>query len=249
MNYNKINKLKEAIEKSNKIVVFSGAGLSVNSGIPDFRSSNGIYSELFKEKLSPEEIISHSFFEKYPKIFYEFYFSKMVYLEALPNEAHTYFSYLESLGKVSAVITQNIDNLHQLAGSKNVIELHGSTNRNYCMRCGKSFNAKEAFDLYKKNNSNLPICDKCGGLIKPDVVLYEENLNERDIYKAINEIENADMLIVVGTSLVVYPAASFIRYFKGKYLVLLNKSETSYDNLANIVIHDDIKKIVENLKK
>ena len=240
---NEIEALKKAINECNKIVIFSGAGLSTNSGIPDFRSANGLYSEKYGN-ISPEEIISHSFFMANPKEFYKFYFDKMVYLNAKPNICHKYFAKLEKEGKVSAVVTQNIDNLHQLAGSKNVIELHGSVFRNYCMKCHKFYTIhdiyNEAFDI--------PKCS-CGGIIKPDVVLYEEGLDDKSITNAIDYISNADMLIVVGTSLTVYPAAGFIRYFNGKYLVLLNKSQTPYDNMANIIIHDDVKKVVEELKK
>ena len=244
-----IEKLKQAIKECNNIVIFSGAGLSTNSGIPDFRSADGIYNQKLDNHFRPEEIISHSFFVNHPDIFYEFYFDKMVYLDAKPNNAHIYFAELEKMGKVKAVVTQNIDNLHQLAGSKNVIEVHGSTDRNYCMRCHKKFNAKEALELSMKDKNHIPYCDKCGNMIKPDVVLYEESLNESDIENAIDSIRKADMLIVVGTSLTVYPAAGFVRYFNGKYLVLLNKSYTQYDDIANIVIHDDIKKIVEELQK
>ncbi len=243
---NKIEELKKMINESKRIVVFSGAGLSTNSGIPDFRSASGIYNEKLKSKFTPEEIISHSFFLKHPKEFYEFYFSKMVYPEAKPNIAHEYFASLQKDHQVT-IVTQNIDDLHQMAGSKNVIEVHGSTDRNYCMRCHKKFNAKEALELSKKDKNHIPYCDKCGNMIKPDVVLYEESLNESDIENAIESIRRADMLIVVGTSLTVYPAAGFVRYFNGKYLVLLNKSYTQYDDIANIVIHDDIKKIVEEL--
>ena len=245
----KIEELKRAINECNNIVIFSGAGLSTNSGIPDFRSADGIYNQKLDNHFRPEEIISHSFFVAHPDIFYEFYFDKMVYLDAKPNIAHIYFAELEKQGKVKAVVTQNIDNLHQLAGSKNVIEVHGSTDRNYCMRCHKKFNASEAFNLSKQDPSHIPYCDKCHTMIKPDVVLYEESLNESDITNAIDSIRKADMLIVVGTSLTVYPAAGFVRYFNGKYLVLLNKSYTQYDDIAKIVIHDDIKNVVEALKK
>lgn len=237
-----IEKLKKAIEDSNKIVVFSGAGLSTNSGIPDFRSADGIYNEKLNSMFSPEEIISHSFFLKYPKEFYDFYFSKMVYKDAKPNSGHIFFKELEKLGKDVTIVTQNIDGLHSLAGSKKVIEVHGTILKNYCMKCHKFYSLDDI--LSKKP---VPYCD-CGGIIKPDVVLYEESLNEKDIYGAINSIEEADMLIVVGTSLVVYPAASFVRYYRGNKLVLLNKSATPYDSSCDIVIHDDIKNIVEELK-
>ncbi|MBQ7641115.1 MAG: NAD-dependent protein deacylase [Acholeplasmatales bacterium] len=239
-----IERLKEAIKESNKIVIFSGAGLSTNSGIPDFRSADGLYNQETNINIRPEEIISHSFFVNNPDYFFNFYFDKMVYLDAKPNLAHKYFAKLEKEGKVLAVVTQNIDNLHQLAGSKNVIELHGSTERNYCMKCHKFYSLKEVYN----EKHMIPHCS-CGGIIKPDVVLYEENLDGDAINKALDAISNADMLIVVGTSLTVYPAAGFVRYFRGKNLVLLNKSETYYDKEATIAIHDDIKNVIEELEK
>ena len=239
---NKIEELKEVIKNSNNIVIFSGAGLSTNSGIPDFRSADGIYNQRLNYRVRPEEIISHSFFMKYPEDFYDFYYDKLIYPNALPNSAHYYFAELEKMGKVKAVITQNIDNLHQEAGSKNVIELHGSVMRNYCMKCHKFYSME---DIYKKG---VPHCT-CGGLIKPDVVLYEEGLNEDDIYRTVDYISKADTLIIVGTSLTVYPAAGFIRYFKGRNLILLNKTETQYDSMATIAIHDDIKNVISELEK
>ena len=239
-----IKRLKEAISESNKIVVFSGAGLSTNSGIPDFRSADGLYNQETGMNIRPEEIISHSFFVKNPDYFFSFYFDKMVYRDAKPNLAHKYFAKLEKEGKILAVVTQNIDNLHQLAGSKKVIELHGSVERNYCMKCHKFYTLNEVYN----EKHMIPHCS-CGGIIKPDVVLYEENLDESSIMQALDAISNADMLIVVGTSLTVYPAAGFIRYFKGKHLVLLNKSETYFDSNAEIAIHDDIKNVIEELEK
>ena len=238
-------KLKNAIEECNNIVVFSGAGLSTNSGIPDFRSASGIYNQKLNSTFSPEEVVSHTFFMRYPEEFYKFYFDKMVYLDAKPNSAHKYFGKLEKLGKVKAVVTQNIDNLHQLGGSKNVIELHGSIMRNYCMNCHTFYDLK---NIYTKEHK-VPKCKICGGTIKPDVVLYEEGLDEKTITDAIRYISNAEMLIVVGTSLMVYPAAGFLRYFKGKYLVLINKSSTSYDSNADILINDDIKNVIDYLEK
>lgn len=235
-----ILKLKELINNSNRIVIFSGAGLSTNSGIPDFRSANGIYNQKSKINYPPEEIISHSFFMNNPEMFYDFYFDKMVYPKALPNLAHKYFAHLEKQGKVLGIVTQNIDDLHQMAGSKKVYELHGSVKRNYCMRCHKYY------PLEALKAKGIPYCN-CGGMIKPDVVLYEEGLDEECINKAINAIAHADLLIVVGTSLTVYPAAGFIRYFRGENLVLLNKSHTPYDNIANLVIHMDIKDIILGL--
>ena len=237
-------KLKEIIEKSKKIVIFSGAGLSTNSGIPDFRSADGLYNQKTKMNIPPEEIISHSFFMRNPSEFYQFYFSKMVYLNAKPNLAHKYFAKLEEEGKVLAVVTQNIDNLHQEAGSKRVYELHGSIMRNYCMKCHKFYSLKDIFN----ENYEVPRCS-CGGIIKPDVVLYEEGLNDEVVSGALHAISEADTIIVTGTSLTVYPAAGFLRYFRGENLILLNKSETPYDSYANIAIHDDIKNVIEYLEK
>ena len=237
-------KLKEIIEKSKKIVIFSGAGLSTNSGIPDFRSADGLYNQKTKMNIPPEEIISHSFFMRNPSEFYQFYFSKMVYLNAKPNLAHKYFAKLEEEGKVLAVVTQNIDNLHQEAGSKKVYELHGSIMRNYCMKCHKFYSLKDIFN----ENYEVPRCS-CGGIIKPDVVLYEEGLNDEVVSGALHAISEADTIIVTGTSLTVYPAAGFLRYFRGENLILLNKSETPYDSYANIAIHDDIKNVIEYLEK
>ena len=237
-------KLKEIIEKSKKIVIFSGAGLSTNSGIPDFRSADGLYNQKTKSNIRPEEIISHSFFMSNPCEFYQFYFSKMVYLDAKPNLAHKYFAKLEEEGKVLAVVTQNIDNLHQEAGSKRVYELHGSIMRNYCMKCHKFYSLKDIFH----ESCEVPRCS-CGGIIKPDVVLYEEGLNDEVVENALYAIREADTIIVTGTSLTVYPAAGFLRYFRGENLILLNKSETPYDSLANIAIHDDIKNVIEYLEK
>ena len=212
---NEIKRLKDLIHKSQNIVVFSGAGLSTNSGIPDFLSADGLYNQKLNYKVMPEEIISHSFFIKYPEDFYKFYFDKMIYPDAKPNVAHIYFAELEKLGKKGTIVTQNIDNLHQEAGSKNIIELHGSVKRNYCVKCHKFYDLDS---IYKKE---IPYCT-CGGIIKPDVVLYEEGLNEQDITKAIEAISTCDTLIVVGTSLTVYPAAGFIRYYKGENLIFFN---------------------------
>ena len=238
----KIIKLKEIIDNSKKIVIFTGAGLSTNSGIPDFRSANGLYNQKSKISYTPEEIISHSFFIRYPKDFYEFYFDKMIYPNALPNIAHKYFAELERNKEVS-IVTQNIDDLHQMAGSHHVYELHGSVKRNYCMKCHKYYDLKEIL-----NKKPVPYCE-CGGIIKPDVVLYEEPLNEKVVYQAIEKISEADTMIIVGTSLMVYPAAGYIRYFRGNNLVLINKSQTSCDNIADLVSNDDVCKIIEKLKR
>lgn len=243
MNKN-IEKLKEIINNSKNIVVFTGAGISVPSGIPDFRSSNGLYSEKIKGNISPETVVSHDFFMLLPDEFYNFYKSKMIYKNAKPNIAHKFFAELEKQGKVSVVITQNTDGLHQLAGSKNVLEIHGSIYRNFCTKCHKVFNLD-----YILNSSGVPKCDKCGGVIKPDVVLYGEMLDGNVVSSAIKAIQNADTLIVVGTSLVVQPATSFVQMFKGENLVLINKSKTPLDALATLVINDDIEKVINQIIK
>lgn len=235
----KIEELKQLIKSSNNIVLFTGAGISVPSGIPDFRSANGIYNEKYG-MLSPEEIISHSFFMASPDIFYKFYKEKMVYQDALPNPGHLYFKKLEDEGKIKAVITQNIDGLHQLAGNKNVIEVHGSILRNHCMKCGKSYELK---DLY---NSLVPRCS-CGGIIKPDVVLYEEPLDMNLFDEAIRYIRNADLLIIVGTSLVVAPASSLVTYFRGRKIVVINKDNRLSYYFDALVINDDIVNVVKQL--
>lgn len=215
-----IEKLQEIIDNSNNIVFFGGAGVSTESGIPDFRSVDGLYN--LKYKYPPEQIISHTFFQYKPEEFYKFYKDKMMCLDAKPNKAHTFLAKLEEKGKLSAVVTQNIDGLHQAGGSHTVYELHGSIHRNYCT--------------------------KCGGIIKPDVVLYEEGLDDETVTNAINAISNCDTLIIAGTSLVVYPAASFIRYFKGNHLVLINLSETSADKMADLVIHGKVGEVLSQIK-
>ncbi len=234
--------LSDAIKKSKNIVVFTGAGIScpAPTNIPDFRSANGLYSEKVGN-ISPEEIISHSFFMAHPKEFFEFYGSKMVYRDAPYNDAHKFFADLEKTHNVS-VVTQNIDGLHQAAGSKHVYELHGSVKRNYCMRCHK-FYSLDDIDVH-----NVPYCE-CGGIIKPDVVLYEEGLNDEIVEEAINKISKADLMIVVGTSLTVYPAASYVRFFRGHTLCLINKQKTQYDEIANIVYNNDIIEVVNELRK
>ncbi|MBO4286309.1 MAG: NAD-dependent protein deacylase [Bacilli bacterium] len=235
--------LNNMINHSRNIVFFTGAGISVPSGIPDFRSADGLYNEKREDKIRPEDIISHSFYMAHKELFYSFYKNKMMYLEAKPNAAHKWIAELEKNKQVT-VVTQNIDGLHSLAGSQNVVEIHGSIHRNYCERCNKFFDAKYVHDA-----EGVPHCDKCGGDIKPDVVLYEESLNEEEINRAINAIMQADTLVVIGTSLSVYPAAGFIRYFRGSCLILLNKSSTSYDNMADLVINEDIVKIIEKLNE
>ena len=239
---NQYELLKDMLNKAHKIVFFTGAGISVPSGIPDFRSANGLYNQKDDTNISPEEIISHSFYVQHKEFFYSFYKAKMVYPDAKPNDAHKYIASLDKEKDVT-VITQNIDGLHQDAGSKKVIELHGSVKRNYCEKCHKFFDDKY---VYKKDG--IPHCDACGGDIKPDVVLYEESLNESDISHAINAIMSADTMVVIGTSLVVYPAAGFIRYFKGKNLIVINKSKTSYDNMCDLVINEDIISVINKIK-
>lgn len=231
--------LQKMVDESQRIVFFGGAGVSTESNIPDFRSSDGIYQE--KYTYPPEQVVSHTFFQKKPELFYEFYKSKMMFLDTKPNKAHLKLAEMEEKGKLSAVITQNIDGLHQLAGSKNVLELHGSIHRNYCQKCGKFYDAK-----YVKGSEGIPTCD-CGGRIKPDVVLYEESLDNTVIQKSVREIAEADMLIIGGTSLVVYPAASFIDYFRGKYLVVINKSATPRDEQADLCIQKSIGEILEGI--
>ena len=242
----KIEELTEILKNSNNIVFFGGAGVSTASGIPDFRSSNGLWNEKLKINFTPEQLVSHTFFMRYPEEFFNFYKAKLIYPDAKPNGAHTALAKLEEMGKLKAVVTQNIDGLHQAAGSKVVYELHGSVLRNYCMKCGAFYD-----DKFILESKGIPTCPKCGGKVKPDVVLYEEGLDEDIITGAVRAIAAADTLIIGGTSLVVYPAAGLIQYFRGKNLVLINKSSTSADNEANLVINDDIAKVlseaVENL--
>ena len=233
-----INKLQEAINSSNKIVFFTGAGMSTASGIPDFRSATGLYKNCYRA----EEMLSHHFFIDDPDEFYEFYKTKMIYPHALPNDGHLFMAKLQDTKDVK-IVTQNIDGLHQKAGSKIVYELHGSVLRNYCTNCENFFD----LDYIMHSNSNVPKCDKCGSIIKPNVVLYEEGLDDETVNNAVNAIANCDLLAVCGTSLNVYPAASFIRYFRGKYLAIINRDETSYDSNCDIVIHDDLCKTFNSL--
>lgn len=242
---NKIEQLKEIVEKSNNIVFFGGAGVSTESGIPDFRSSNGIFSKSYNRNIMPEEIVSHTYFENYPEDFFDFYVNKMIFKNAKPNAAHIAISRLEKEGKLKAVVTQNIDGLHQMAGSKNVYELHGSIYRNYCEKCGRFYSLDDMLERFYKDK--VPKCD-CGGTIKPDVVLYEEPLPNDTITGAINFIAHADTLIIGGTSLVVYPAAGFISYFRGKNLVVINMSETAADRNADLVINQKIGEVFEQIK-
>ncbi len=238
---NNIELLQQIIDESDNIVFFGGAGVSTESGIPDFRSVDGLYNQ--KYDYPPEEILSHSFFFSHKDYFYNFYRDKMLCLDAQPNSAHLKLAELEAAGKLSAVVTQNIDGLHQKAGSKSVYELHGSVLRNYCMDCKKAFSAE-----YILNSDGVPKCDKCGGLIKPDVVLYEEGLDGNTIDGAVNAIASADCLIVAGTSLVVYPAAGFIRYFSGKHFVLINRDPTPADKLADLVIHGKVGEVLSQIE-
>jgi len=237
-----VDKLKDIIDKSNNIVFFGGAGISTESGIPDFRSGNGLYNIVEDRKYSPEEMLSSSFFYSHTKDFYDFYREKMIYQNAKPNAAHIALAKLEKMGKLKAVITQNIDGLHQAAGSKNVLELHGSVHRNYCSNC----NTFQGLDFVMKFK-DVPKCPHCGGIIKPDVVLYGEGLNKDIISETVNIIANSEVLIIGGTSLVVYPAAALIRYYEGNNLILINKSSTQYDNNANLVINDSIGKVMSEI--
>lgn len=234
-----IDILRKMINDSNNIVFFGGAGVSTESGIPDFRSSRGLYNSGKYMGRSPEEIISRSFFDRYPKLFYDFYKEKLIFKDAKPNKAHVALANLENAGKLKAVITQNIDGLHQDAGSKVVYELHGSVRRNYCMDCGKSYDLD-----YILNADGVPKCSSCGGTVKPDVVLYEEPLDMDIFGLAERAVMNADMLIIGGTSLVVYPAAQLVNYYRGRKLVVINKDDTSSDSKADLVIHDAIGKVL-----
>lgn len=235
----KLEELRDRIKESNNIVFFGGAGVSTASGIPDFRSATGLYNQKNKSSFTPEYMLSHEFFEKYPKDFMTYVKENLIYEDVLPNDAHKSLVKLEKMGKLKGIITQNIDSLHQMAGSTNVVEIHGNLRDFYCVNCGKKYSLKEV----KLMDYNID-CPKCGGIIRPDVVLYGENLNSDNISKAINLISDADILIVGGTSLKVYPAASFIQYYKGNSLVLINKERTDYDKNVDYVFHDDIGKIM-----
>ena len=236
----KIALLQQYIDESNNIVFFGGAGVSTESGIKDFRSIDGLYNE--KYDYPPEVMLSRSFFNEHQEEFYKFYKDKLNCLDVEPNITHKYLKKLEDTKKLKAIVTQNIDGLHEKAGSKNVLLLHGTTYKNHCMMCGKEYEASYVF-----NSSSIPKCS-CGGVIKPDIVLYEEPLDEDVVNKTIKAISECDLLIVAGTSLVVYPAASFIGYFKGKHLVIINKDSTSYDRMADLVIHDSLGNIFKQLK-
>lgn len=234
-----VERLKKLIQNSDRIVFFGGAGVSTESGIPDFRSKDGLYNQ--KYQYPPEEILSHTFFLEKTNEFFKFYKEKMNALSFEPNITHLKLTELEKRKKLTAVITQNIDGLHSKAGTKNVLELHGSIKRNYCMNCHKFYDAEYVFE-----SSGIPKCS-CGGIVKPDVVLYEEPLDSETLEEAITNLQKADLLIVGGTSLNVYPACNLLTYFKGKHLVLINKEKTKYDDLADLVIHDNLGNIFKNL--
>ena len=233
-------KLQKIIDESKNIVFFGGAGVSTESGIPDFRSADGIYHQAYQ--YSPEEVVSHSFFMQHTEAFYDFYRDKMMILDATPNPAHLKLAELERAHNLKAVITQNIDGLHQSAGSKNVFELHGSIRRNYCMKCGRFYDAQ-----YVKDSEGIPHCE-CGGIIKPDVVLYEEGLDQKTIQGAVEAISHADTLIIGGTSLVVYPAAGFIDYFRGSHLAVINKTQTAKAVRADLSISAPIGEILGRIE-
>ena len=237
-------RLREIIDNSDNIVFFGGAGVSTESNIPDFRSESGLYNAQQKYGRSPEEMLSHSFFVCYTDTFFDYYKNNLIYRDAQPNKAHRALARLEEEGKLKAVITQNIDGLHQKAGSRNVFELHGSVLRNYCMDCGEFYDLDYIMDE-TNCEGGIPKCKKCGGTVKPDVVLYEEALDDDCMMGAIRAIQQADTLIIGGTSLVVYPAAGLIRYFGGNKLVLINKQATPYDSKADLVINDSIGKVMD----
>ena len=239
-----IKKLTQILKESNNIVFFGGAGMSTESGIPDFRSANGLFNEKLNLTFTPEQLVSHTFYIKYPEEFFNFYKDKLIYEDAKPNAGHIALAKLEEMGKLKAIVTQNIDGLHQAAGSKNVFELHGSVHRNYCTKCHNFYDAKFILE-----SDGIPTCTACGGRVKPDVVLYEEGLDDATIRGAVEAISKADTLIIGGTSLVVYPAAGLIDYFRGKNLVLINKSTTSADSKADLVIHDSIGKVLSEAVK
>lgn len=232
--------LTEWIKESNYIVFFGGAGVSTESGIPDFRSVDGLYNQQYK--YPPETMLSHSFFMREPEEFFRFYNNKVLAPDAEPNNAHKALAALEKCGKLKAVVTQNIDGLHQKAGSEEVLELHGSVLRNYCIHCRKTYELNEI--IKKIEDDKIPKCDDCDNIIKPDVVLYEEGLDQNIMRRSVEHIQNADMLIIGGTSLVVYPAAGLIDYYRGRKLVLINRDSTSRDSKADLVIHDSIGEVL-----
>ena len=238
-----LEKLSNIIEKSDNIVFFGGAGVSTESDIPDFRSANGVFNVKLNRHFTPEQLVSRTMFVKYPVDFFNFYKKHLVYPDAKPNRAHFYLADLEKQGKLKAVITQNIDTLHEQAGSKNVLKLHGSVDANYCTKCKSFYNLED----FLAKTEEIPSCDKCGGVIKPYVTLYEEELDMTVFNAAINFIEKADVLIIGGTSLSVYPAANLLHYFRGKYLVVINKTSTPQDNMADLVINGKIGEVFSKL--
>jgi len=241
---NKIKQLAELILQSDNTVFFGGAGVSTESGIADFRSESGLYAALEVYGYSPEELLSYSLFKKNPKLFFSYYKNNLIAKDAKPNAAHKALAELEKQGKLSAVITQNIDGLHQAAGSRNVIELHGSNWRQYCLNCRVKYPLDYILNCAKYRDDVIPLCEKCEGIVRPDVVLYEEGLDDAVVTAAISAIESAELMIVGGTSLAVYPAAGMLRYFSGDNLVLINKSETPYDNTAKLIIRDAIGEVM-----
>lgn len=241
MDMEKVQQLQQKINAAHRIVFFGGAGVSTESGIPDFRSQDGLYHQQYD--VPPETILSRTYFDRHPAEFYRFYRNKMICLTAKPNAAHKKLAELEQAGRLLAVVTQNIDGLHQMAGSRNVLELHGSVHRNICRSCGAVYDAE-----WVMMTNGIPHCDKCGGVVKPDVVLYEESLSEDVLTRSISAIASADLLIVGGTSLVVYPAAGLLRYFQGDSLVLINRDATQMDKMADLCIRDAIGAVMEQIQ-
>ena len=241
MDMEKVQQLQQKINAAHRIVFFGGAGVSTESGIPDFRSQDGLYHQ--QSDVPPETILSRTYFDRHPAEFYRFYRNKMICLTAKPNAAHKKLAELEQAGRLLAIVTQNIDGLHQMAGSRNVLELHGSVHRNICRSCGAVYDAE-----WVMMTNGIPHCDKCGGMVKPDVVLYEESLSEDVLTRSISAIASADLLIVGGTSLVVYPAAGLLRYFQGDSLVLINRDATQMDKMADLCIRDAIGAVMEQIQ-
>lgn len=241
----KIEELAYIIQSSQNIVFFGGAGVSTESGIPDFRSSNGIYNIELNQHFTAEQLVSHTMFERYPEQFFDFYKKYLIYPDARPNIAHDYLVHLEKTGKLKAIVTQNIDSLHEIAGSKNVLKIHGSVDRNYCTNCHRFYDLEDFLRL----SGTIPYCETCGYIVKPDVTLYEESLNMDVFSQAIQAISRADLLIIGGTSLVVYPAANLVHYFQGRQLVLINKSNTVEDNQADLVIKGKIGEVLSKVWK
>ena len=241
----KIEELAYIIQSSQNIVFFGGAGVSTESGIPDFRSSNGIYNIELNQHFTAEQLVSHTMFERYPEQFFDFYKKYLIYPDARPNVAHDYLVHLEKTGKLKAIVTQNIDSLHEMAGSKNVLKIHGSVDRNFCTNCHRFYDLEDFLRL----SGTIPYCETCGYIVKPDVTLYEESLNMDVFSQAIQAISRADLLIIGGTSLVVYPAANLVHYFQGRQLVLINKSNTVQDNQADLLIKGKIGEVLSKVWK